>query len=161
MKAILERFFKEYNANLSISLRILGTTDLHTNIVNYDYYKDKESNSLGFAKTATLIKAAREENRNTVLLDNGDLIQGTPLGSFKNSVEPLKEGEIHPAIAALNLFSYDAAAFDFVNTNIVDEATSKNKYTPYVILDKVVKDSHGKETTIKVGVTGIVPPYIL
>ncbi len=182
MQAILKRFLKEYRENLSVSLRILGTTDLHTNIVNYDYYKDKETNSLGFAKTASLIKTAREENSNTLLIDNGDLIQGTPLGSYKNSVDPLEEGEVHPAIAALNLLDYDAATlgnhefnygleyleetiddaeFDFVNANVIDEATGKNKYTPYVILDKKVKDSHGKEVTVKVGVTGIVPPDIL
>lgn len=185
MSALVQRFLKEYKAsvaNTTVALRILGTSDIHTNIVNYDYYKDTPSNSLGLAKTATLIKNARKENGNTLLFDNGDLIQGTPLGSFKSSVEPLKDGEVHPSIAALNLLDYDVATlgnhefnyglpylnevmddagFPYVNANVKDAKTGKNMYTPYVIIDKKVKDSKGKETTIKVGVTGIVPPAIL
>ncbi|MCZ8536633.1 bifunctional 2',3'-cyclic-nucleotide 2'-phosphodiesterase/3'-nucleotidase [Paenisporosarcina quisquiliarum] len=185
MRAIVQRFLKEYKAskaNTTVALRILGTSDIHTNLVNYDYYKDTPSNNLGLAKTATLIKNARKENGNTLLFDNGDLIQGTPLGSFKASVEPLKDGEVHPSIAALNLLDYDVATlgnhefnyglpylnevmddagFPYVNANVKDAKTGKNMYTPYVIVDKKVKDSKGKETTIKVGVTGIVPPAIL
>ncbi|WP_342742374.1 metallophosphoesterase [Paenisporosarcina indica] len=185
MRAIVQRFLKEYKpstANTTVSLRILGTSDIHTNIVNYDYYKDLPSNSLGLAKTATLIKKARSENSNSLLFDNGDLIQGTPLGSFKASVETLKDGEVHPSIAALNLLDYDVATlgnhefnyglpylnevlddagFPYVNANVKDAKTGKNMYTPYVIVDKKAKDSKGKETTIKVGVTGIVPPAIL
>ena len=45
----------------SVSLRILGTSDLHTNFVNYDYYQDKVSNEVGLAKTAVLIEEARAE----------------------------------------------------------------------------------------------------
>src|SRR5690606_38850105 len=76
-----------------VSLRILGTSDLHTNFVNYDYYQDKISNSLGLAKTGLLIEQARKESQNTLLFDNGDLIQGTPLGSYSANVDPLEEGE--------------------------------------------------------------------
>ena len=185
MRALVQRFLKEYKAsaaNTTVSLRILGTSDIHTNIVNYDYYKDLPSNSLGLAKTATLIKNARTENSNTLLFDNGDLIQGTPLGSYKASVETLKDGEVHPSVAALNLLDYDVATlgnhefnyglpylnevlddagFPYVNANVKDAKTGKNMYTPYVLIDKKVKDSKGKETTVKVGVTGIVPPAIL
>ena len=42
-----------------VSIRILGTTDLHTNIYNYDYYKDAGTLEFGLAKTAALIKEAR------------------------------------------------------------------------------------------------------
>ena len=61
-----------------VRLRLMETTDIHTNIVPYDYYQDAETDALGLAKTATLIKAARKEAPNTLLFDNGDLIQGTP-----------------------------------------------------------------------------------
>jgi len=74
----------------SFSLRIMETTDVHTNIVPYDYFKDAQSDSVGLAKTATLIKQARKEADNSVLVDNGDLIQGTPLGTYKAKIEPLK-----------------------------------------------------------------------
>ncbi|CNJ60072.1 bifunctional 2'%2C3'-cyclic nucleotide 2'-phosphodiesterase/3'-nucleotidase precursor protein [Streptococcus agalactiae] len=57
-----------------VDLRIMSTTDLHTNLVNYDYYQDKESQKIGLAKTAVLIEEAKKENPNTVLVDNGDVI---------------------------------------------------------------------------------------
>lgn len=166
----------------TVSLRILGTSDIHTNIVNYDYYKDTESNSLGLAKTATLIKNARTENSNTLLFDNGDAIQGTPLGSYKQAVDKLADGEEHPSVTAMELLKYDGATFGnhefnygldylnevmddanfpYINANIRDAATKKLVYSPYVLIDKEVVDSKGNKTTIKVGVTGIVPPQIL
>ena len=166
----------------TFSLRILGTSDIHTNIVNYDYYKDTASNSLGLAKTATLIKNARTENSNTLLFDNGDSIQGTPLGSYKSSVDKLKDGEEHPSITAMELLDYDGATFGnhefnygldfldevlddadfpYVNANVRNAATGKLAYTPYVLIDKEVVDAKGNKATVKVGVTGIVPPQIL
>ncbi len=54
---------------------------LHTNLVNYDYYQDT-SQTVGLSKTAVLIKS-RETNSNTVLVDSGDTIQGTPLGLIR------------------------------------------------------------------------------
>ena len=166
----------------TVSLRILGTSDIHTNIVNYDYYKDTPSNSLGLAKTATLIKNARTENSNTLLFDNGDTIQGTPLGSYKQAVDKLVDGEEHPSITVMELLKYDGATlgnhefdygldyldeilddanFPYVNANVRDAATKKLTYKPYQIIDKEVVDSKGNKTVVKVGVTGIVPPQIL
>ncbi|MFC7687308.1 bifunctional 2',3'-cyclic-nucleotide 2'-phosphodiesterase/3'-nucleotidase [Ureibacillus sp. GCM10028918] len=177
---LLERFLKRYKT--TVSLRILGTSDIHTNIMNYDYYKDTESNSLGLVKVATLIKNAREENSNSLLFDNGDTIQGTPLGSYKQAVDVLEEGEEHPSITAMEYLNYDAstlgnhefnygldyldevyddADFPFVNANIRNASSGSYMYEPYVIVEKEVVDSKGNETTIKVGVTGIVPPQIL
>ena len=50
------------------------------NLVDYDYYADKQSDAVGLSRVrATLIKAARAEVTNSVLVDNGDLLQGTPL----------------------------------------------------------------------------------
>ena len=185
MNNLLQRFLQEYRpvaSNTTVSLRILSTTDIHTNILNYDYYKDTPSNSLGHVKVSTLIKNARAEQPNTILLDNGDTIQGTPLGSYKSSVKKLEDGEVHPSIAAMNYLDYDAAtygnhefnyglefldevtddaAFPYVNANIIDAQTKELKYTPYVMIDKEVVDSDGNTTTLKIGVTGIVPPQIL
>lgn len=180
LKLVLERFLNEYKTK--ISLQILGTSDIHTNIMNYDYYKDTESNSLGLVKVATLIEEARKENSNTLLFDNGDAIQGTPLASYKQSVDALEDGEEHPSITAMEYLDYDAATlgnhefnygldflnevdddadFPFVNANIRNATSGDYMYTPYVIIEKPVVDSKGNETTIKVGVTGIVPPQIL
>lgn len=182
---ILARFLAEYSpveANTTVALRILATTDIHTNVMNYDYYKDTVSNSLGLAKTALLIDEARKENPNTLLFDNGDAIQGTPLGSYVQAVQTLKDGETHPSVAAMNVLDYDAATlgnhefnygldffdevaddadFPYLNANVRDAATKELKYTPYVLIEKEVVDSQGNKSTIHVGVTGIVPPQIL
>ncbi len=170
-----------------IQLRILETTDLHTNMVNYDYYRDAATDEFGLAKTATLIKKARSEAKNSLLFDNGDLIQGNPLGDYVAKVHPLKDGEVHPVFKAMNLLSYDAgnignhefnygldflnrslkgAKFPYVNANVyVDDHdknpnNDKNYFKPYIILEKTFKDDSGKDQKVKVGVIGFVPPQI-
>ena len=91
-----------------VDVRILATTDLHTNLVNYDYYQDKPAQNVGLAKTAVLIEDAKKENSNVLLVDNGDTIQGTPLGTYKAIVNPIKDGEQHPMYAALQKLGFDA-----------------------------------------------------
>lgn len=60
------------------TLALLETTDIHTNLLSYDYYKLAEDKSLGLERTATLIAAARKEFPNTLLLDDGDTIRAAP-----------------------------------------------------------------------------------
>lgn len=66
----------------TVDLRILETTDLHSNMMDFDYYKDTPTEKFGLVRTASLIDAARGEVKNSVLVDNGDLIQGSPLGGL-------------------------------------------------------------------------------
>ena len=73
-------------------LALLETTDLHTNILSYDYYKLGEDRSIGFERTAALIAAARKEFTNTLLFDNGDTIQGTALSDYQAQVKRLQTG---------------------------------------------------------------------
>ena len=163
-------------------LRLLETTDIHTNIVPYDYYQDAETDAFGLAKTATLIRAARNEAPNSLLFDNGDLIQGTPLGDYKAKIDVLEEGEIHPVYQAMNLLDYDAANignhefnygldflnralsgadFPYVNANVYKAGGKTNYFEPYIILDRKITDTAGKTHTLKVGVIGFVPPQIM
>ncbi|MEW9124695.1 MAG: bifunctional 2',3'-cyclic-nucleotide 2'-phosphodiesterase/3'-nucleotidase [Thermotaleaceae bacterium] len=171
-----------------VKLRIIGTTDIHTHFMNYDYYKDAPSDEFGFVKVATLIKASREEVENSLLFDNGDLIQGNPFGDYMAKVKGLKDGEIYPVIEAMNQLGYDGATvgnhefnfgleflnkaiygadFPYVTANVYiddkdqDSNNDKNYFTPYVILDKTFKDEEGQEQAIKVGVIGFVPPQIM
>ncbi|MBM7662345.1 2',3'-cyclic-nucleotide 2'-phosphodiesterase/3'-nucleotidase/5'-nucleotidase [Bacillus mesophilus] len=170
-----------------VELRIMETTDIHTNLLSYDYYKNAEAPKLGLAKTATLVKQARKEVKNSVLVDNGDLIQGNPLGTYKAKVDPLEDGEVHPAIKAMNLMDYDIvtlgnhefnygldyldevyddANFPVVNANVYiddldqDQTNDVNKYSPYKIVNKKVTDNEGKTKVIKIGYIGFVPPQI-
>jgi len=85
----------------TVDLRILETTDLHSNMMDFDYYKDAPTEKFGLVRTASLINAARGEVKNSVLVDNGDLIQGSPLGDYM-AAKGLKKGDIHPVYKALN-----------------------------------------------------------
>lgn len=170
------------------NVRLIETTDVHANYVNYDYYQDQETNEFGLVKTAELIKQARQEAKNSLLFDNGDLIQGTPLADYVAKVDVLQDGETHPAYKVMNLMKYDAgnignhefnygldflhtalagADFPYVNSNVyVDDRDSnpdndKNLFTPYVILDRTIVDENGAEHPLKVGVIGFVPPQIM
>src|ERR1700733_8725129 len=93
-----------------LQLRLMGTSDLHANIFAYDYYRDRPDDRVGLAKTAGLIAAARAEVKNAVLLDNGDIIQGTPLGDYVAQSKGMKAGDVHPMIAAMNVLGYCACA---------------------------------------------------
>lgn len=171
-----------------VKLRILETTDIHVNLANYDYYQDTETNKYGLVKTASLIKQARSESKNSLLFDNGDLLQGNPLGDYVAKIDPLQPGETHPAYKAMNLLDYDAgnvgnhefnygldflqtslagSNFPYVNANVYksdgnnDPSDDQNYFEPYQILDREVVDEDGEKHSIKVGVIGFVPPQIM
>lgn len=171
-----------------VKLRILETTDLHMNLLSYDYYQDKATEQFGLSRTITLIKAARGESANSLLFDNGDLLQGTPLGDLVAKVHPLQEGQVHPAYKVMNALGYDAAnignhdfnyglpflrraiqgaKFPYVNANVyVDDAerdkpAARHAFTPYVLLDRDLVDGAGRKHRIKVGVIGFAPPQIM
>ncbi len=179
---VLGLALSSFAAAQQVELRLMETTDIHTNIVPYDYYQDAETDAFGLAKTATLIKAAREEAPNSLLFDNGDLIQGSPLGDFKARVEVLQEGEVHPVYQAMNLLGYDAgnvgnhefnygleflnltlegANFPYISANVYRADGEENYFEPYVILEREVTDEAGKTHPLKVGVIGFVPPQIM
>lgn len=171
-----------------IPLRLLETTDLHMNLLAWDYYQDRPTAEFGLERTATLIKAARAEAPNSLLFDNGDLLQGSPLGDFVARIQPLAAGAVHPAYKVLNALGVDAANignhefnfglpflrqaiaganFPYVSANVHIEDGDGNPdndahaFTPYVILDRRFTDTEGKTHALKVGVIGFVPPQIL
>ena len=171
-----------------IRLRILETTDVHMNLLDHDYYQDKPTEEFGLARTATLIKAARAESKNSLLFDNGDLLQGSPLGDFVARVRPLQPGQVHPAYKVLNRLGVDAANignhefnfglpflqqaiaganFPYVSANVVlaepgvPPEQARPAFTPYVILERRLVDEAGAAHTLKVGVIGFVPPQIM
>jgi len=86
------------------SITVLATSDLHGHLHPTDY-RSRDEHSIGLGKLATLIRAERSIDPALLLIDNGDLIQGSPLASYsiKNNTDT------HPLIAALNDLCYDAA----------------------------------------------------
>ncbi|PQO98194.1 bifunctional 2',3'-cyclic-nucleotide 2'-phosphodiesterase/3'-nucleotidase [Massilia phosphatilytica] len=98
------------------TLAILETTDIHANVVGYDYFKLAADPSLGLDRTATLIAQARRDFPNTVLLDNGDTIQGTALGDYQAVVAPVACGEplgIHKVMKRLGYDGGGVGNHDF------------------------------------------------
>ena len=93
----------------SAVLAVLETSDLHSNVVGYDYYKLAEEPSIGFDRTATLIRQARKEFANTLLLDNGDTIQGTAFADYQSLVAPPKCGEVLGIYKIMNALGYEGA----------------------------------------------------
>jgi len=89
-------------------LTILETSDLHANVVSYDYFKLAEDKSVGLERTATLIKQARTDFPNNLLIDNGDTIQGTALADYQALVSPLACNQKLATYKAMDAIGFDA-----------------------------------------------------
>ncbi|WP_025738647.1 2',3'-cyclic-nucleotide 2'-phosphodiesterase [Salinivibrio socompensis] len=165
----------------TINLRVIETTDIHTNVMDYDYYKNKPSQKIGLVRAATVVKQARDEAKNALLVDNGDLIQGSPMGDYMAS-KGIKPGEVHPVYKAMNLLNYEVgnignhefnyglaflkesindANFPYINANVFDAESGEHYFDPYLIKDYQLQDEDGDTHTVKVGYIGFVPPQIM
>ncbi len=168
---------------VAMQIRVLATTDLHSNLMDYDYYRDQADPSLGLVRTASLIKKARSEQANAILVDAGDLLQGAPLADAVVKAG-LANGQIHPDILAMNKLGYDAATlgnhdfnyglgfldaamkgarFPFLSANVlkIDRGHSRPLVQPGVMLKRRFRDILGKSHLVQIGVVGSTPPQIL
>ncbi|KAF0676613.1 bifunctional 2',3'-cyclic-nucleotide 2'-phosphodiesterase/3'-nucleotidase [Profundibacterium mesophilum] len=170
-----------------VHLRVMETTDLHMHIWPYDYYADRPDAAVGLARTATHVAAIRAEARNSLLLDNGDFLQGNPMGDYMAYDRGMLAGDRHPMITAFNTLGFDGATlgnhefnygldfllnslagakFPLVLSNVVTErgASPLDDTTllpPYVILDRVLLDGSGEGHPIRIGLIGFTPPQIM
>ncbi|KQO16557.1 2', 3'-cyclic nucleotide 2'-phosphodiesterase [Acidovorax sp. Leaf76] len=96
------------NAGATATLAVLETTDLHFNVRSYDYFKLAEDKSYGFERTATLVRAARKEFANTLLVDNGDTIQGTALADYEATINPIPCTQQLSMYKAMGALGFDA-----------------------------------------------------
>ncbi len=168
----------------TVRVTVLGTTDLHGNVYNWDYFKNREFDNtahddIGLAKVATLVKGVRADRKGEPILtlDAGDTIQGTPLAYYYAKKEPIGRGVVHPMATAMNLVGYDAAAlgnhefnygiellrtfesqldFPLLGANAVDPVTKRPVFKPYIIRKYRVPGGR----TVKVGVLGLTNPGI-
>ena len=183
---VLHPFAARAQANQA-HLRLIETTDLHVHVFPYDYYADKPVDTVGLARTASLIAAIRAEATNSILLDNGDFLQGNPMGDFIAYERGMAEGQMHPVISAMNVLGYDAstlgnhefnyglsflmnsvagANFPVVSANVAKTAGASPRedvtlLPPYVILDRTLTDGAGATHPIRIGIIGFVPPQIM
>lgn len=168
-------------------LRLMETTDLHVHVYPYDYYSDQPVDTVGLARTAAHIAGIRAEATNSLLVDNGDFLQGNPMGDYIAYERGMNDGDLHPIIQAMNTVGFDAAtlgnhefnygldflmrslagaSFPVVTANIALEqgATPTEDRTllpPYAILDRVLTDGAGNAHPIRIGLIGFVPPQII
>ncbi|MEL7104325.1 MAG: bifunctional 2',3'-cyclic-nucleotide 2'-phosphodiesterase/3'-nucleotidase [Pseudomonadota bacterium] len=179
--------FSAHAAAGQAHLRIMETTDLHVHIFPYDYYGDRPVDTVGLARTAAHIADIRAEATNAMLLDNGDFLQGNPMGDYIAYERGMKAGDMHPMITALNALNFDAAtignhefnygldflmnsmagaSFPVVLSNIAKQTgatptADTTLFKPYVILDRTVTDGAGEARAIKVGLIGFTPPQVM
>ena len=168
-------------------LRILSTTDLHVHVHPYDYYADKPIDTVGLSRTASIIQEVRDESTNSILVDNGDFLQGNPMGDYIAYERGMSDGDKHPVIQAMNVLGYDCgtlgnhefnygvefmdkvvqgADFPMVSANFVKSlgasaGADDTFYKPYALLDREVTDGSGEKHMIKIGLIGFLPPQIM
>ena len=163
-----------------LRLRLIGLTDLHANLYPYDYYRDRPDNSVGLARAASLIAEARSECSNCLLFDNGDILQGTPLGDFAAAAIIRDASAIHPVIAAMNRLDYAVATLGNHEFNYGLEALERAYaqarfpvvccnvlrpdgspwFAPSIVIERDFVDESGTTRRLKVGVIGVAPPQI-
>ncbi|WP_285686685.1 5'-nucleotidase C-terminal domain-containing protein [Actinoplanes sp. NBRC 103695] len=167
----------------TFKLSVLGTSDTHGNVYNWDYYSDAEyddsaHNDVGVAKLAALVNQIRAERGvTTLVLDAGDTIQGTPLATYYAKQEPITEtGAKHPMAKAMNVLHYDAVTlgnhefnyglpllnlwirqlgFPALAANAVNVATGRPAFRPYTIKKLTLGN-----TTLRVGILGLTNPGV-
>jgi 2',3'-cyclic-nucleotide 2'-phosphodiesterase/3'-nucleotidase len=86
---------------------ILETTDVHANVLSWDYFKAKADPTVGYERTATLIRRARAEFPNSFLFDSGDTIQGTVLADYQALVKPVGCAQELAIYKAMDAVGYD------------------------------------------------------
>lgn len=184
---VLHPFAARAQANQA-HLRIMETTDIHVHVFPYDYYGDKPNDTMGLARTASIVDSIRAEAGNSMLIDNGDFLQGNPMGDYVAYERGMKDGDQHPVVKAMNVLGYDAgtlgnhefnygldfmfkvlsgAGFPYVCANLTkgmlasDPKQDELFFKPYVIIEKQIRDGSGATSPVKVGFIGFVPPQIM
>ncbi len=168
-----------------LHLRIMATTDLHLQVLDWDHFADAPRPGTGLARATALARQLRREADNALLFDCGDILQGNPLGEFLARAGA-RGGAPHPMIAAMNAAGYDAATlgnhdFDYglgflleavagahhpvVLANIAHRLgpsppSDETILPPYTILRRRFRDGAGGLRRLAIGVIGFAPPTL-
>jgi hypothetical protein len=154
-------------------LRIMETTDIHVHVFPYDYYATSRTTrwALPAPPRSSTIRA---EAGNSLLVDNGDFLQGNPMGDYMAYQHGMKEGDVHPVIKAMNVLGYEAgtlgnhefnygldymfkvlagANFPYVCANLTKGQLAANPkddtlfFKPYTIVEKTITDGSGRQAS--------------
>ncbi len=166
----------------SVKVTVLATTDLHGNVLNWDYfrnqaYQDRAGHQIGIAQAAGAINQIRAERGadSVIVVDNGDVIQGTPLDTYFAKQAPITTtGATHPMAAAFNTIGYDVTnlgnhefnyglnflaayqsqlAMPLLGANVINIADGSPAFTPYHLEERTI-DGH----QVSVGFLGLTTP---
>ncbi len=150
------------------TITIIGTTDLHGNIVGYSYEDDKETTNNGMARVYSYVQEVRNENPNTLLVDNGDTIQGTIMTDDIYNKQDLE----HPVIATMNFMKYDAMVlgnheFNF-GLELVNRIIAQAKFPILAANASYVKDGANvalpyvmiEKDGVKIAIIGLTNPNV-
>ncbi len=160
-----------------IKIQVAVTGDVHARLFPYDFLNDRPA-ATSMANVHYLMEAVRtRQGNNLILLDNGDLLQGTPAAYYANFVQ---ESDKNLFARVMNLMKYDAATignhdieagpqvynrlveeFDFpwLAANVLDSETGEPYFKPYTIItrQRVRIAVLGLTTT---GVPNWLPPHL-
>ncbi len=161
-----------------LDIRVMATTDLHMHVLGYDYFADRPTDRLGLSRAAALIARARVGN--CLLFDNGDALQGSPLGDYLVESGRIGPRRPHPVIAAMNALGYDAATlgnhdfsfglgflrssleaadFPIVASNL--QSRRPLPVQPHLLLSRSFLDRQGQAQVLRIGVLGFLPPQTI
>jgi 2',3'-cyclic-nucleotide 2'-phosphodiesterase/3'-nucleotidase len=165
-----------------LRLRIVATSDLHAQVMPWDYHSNRRSAAQGLARTAQLIRQARAEVPGTLVFDNGDFLNGSPLAEVA-----AERCLANPVLAAMNELGYDAVTlgnhefshglealhgalsecrFPLVSSNMLERrgpspAEDHHIVAPRLILTREIADEAGEMQTLRIGVLGFAPPQVV
>lgn len=152
-----------------VKLKIVETSDVHGSYYPYDFIAQRDAPG-SLARVSSFVKEQRQVYGNgLILLDNGDFLQGQPPAYYYNYMDTVAT---HVGAEMLDFMGYDAANmgnhdvetgravferwaaqchFPVLGANIVEEATGKSRFKPYIILER---------EGVRVAVLGLITPAI-
>ncbi|MBC5773861.1 metallophosphoesterase [Pontibacter sp. KCTC 32443] len=141
--------FSTEAASKTIRLTILHTNDQHSRIDPFPNDGRKHAGMGGMARRASLVDKIRKEELNVLLLDAGDIWQGTPYFNFFNGeLEYKLMSDMKYDAATLGNHDFDLgleglakqlplAGFEFLNANYdFSKTILKDKFKPYKVFEK-------------------------
>ncbi|ALO14578.1 Trifunctional nucleotide phosphoesterase protein YfkN precursor [Salinivirga cyanobacteriivorans] len=164
---ILTLFFYSCTSE-KVKIQIIETTDVHGRFFNYDFATDTQKNG-SMGQVAQYIKQQRQQNGEILLLDNGDILQGTPTAYYSNFVDTVHKnimvrilGDLHYDAATVGNHDIETGpkvynkvkeelSFPWLGANIIDIKTGKPAFRPYTIVEK---------KGVKIAILGILTPGI-
>lgn len=164
-------------------LRVLFTSDVHGNLLGYDYFTDRPDPAVGLSRTASLIDQLKQTPRTCLLLDGGDSLQGSPLTDWAAQTFATDASFANPVITTMNAMGYDAAGlgnhdfgfglgflkaamtqadFPLLCANIRETANMDRPFAPpTAILTRRLTSGEAEPLEIRIGLFSVLPPQVI